>query len=91
MRYFLTKGGNMLIKNIFPMAVVPISVIMFFAGLGTVVFWLGRFLGGAFPQKIPLDPAVHNAFAIPDFLKSILLFIGTYGLLRLKNSAFLFP
>ena len=70
------------------MGVVPISVLMFFAGMGTVVFWLGRILGGAFPRKIPLDPVVDHAFAVPDFLLSILLFIGAYGLLTLNKLGF---
>jgi len=72
----------------FPMGLVPISVIMVFAGLATVVIWLRKFLAGPLPQKITLDPVVHNAFILPDFVLSILLFIGAYGLLKLKKFGF---
>lgn len=67
------------------MGIIPISVIMFFTGLATVIIWIRKFLAGPLPQKITLDPVVHNAFILPDFVLSILLFIGAYGLLKLKK------
>lgn len=71
-----------------PFGVVFISVIMFFAGLATVIFWAGRLGFRSFRQTIPVDPSVYNAFVVPDTVLSIILFISAYSLLRLRKFGF---
>jgi hypothetical protein len=72
----------------FPFGLVAIAVIMFFVALATDIFWLGKWLGGAFRQTMPLSPKVYNAFSLPDLALSILLYIGAYGLLRRRKFGF---
>ena len=75
------------IKKI-PLGIVVISVIMFFVALATDIFWLAKFIGGAFPSTMPLDPEVYNAFAVPDLLLSLILFIvSTPLILGMRISA----
>jgi hypothetical protein len=68
-----------------PFGIIVISVIMFYAAFATDVFWLAKLTGRAFPSTMPLDSEVYNAFAVPDILLSFLLYIGAFGLLRLKK------
>lgn len=71
-----------------PVGVISISVIMFFVALATDIFWIGRLAFGAFPSTMPVEDSVYNAFAAPDIMLSILLYIGAYGLLRLRKFGF---
>jgi len=68
-----------------PFSVVAISVIMFFVAVATDIFWVGRWVAGAFPSTMPIEDRVYCAFAAPDIILSIFLYIGAYGLLRLKK------
>jgi len=72
-----------------PLGVIVISVVMFFVAFATDIFWLARLLGKAFPSTMPVDPAVYNAFAAPDIVLSIFLFIGAYGLIKLRKYGFM--
>jgi hypothetical protein len=71
-----------------PLGVIVISVIMFFVALATDIFWLARLLGNAFPPTMPVDIDVYNAFALPDIVLSLFLYIGAFGLLRLRKYGF---
>ncbi len=71
-----------------PLGIIVISVIMFFVAFAIDIFWLAKLLGRAFPQKISLDPVVYNAFAAPDIILSLFLYIGAYGLFKLKKYGF---
>ncbi len=71
-----------------PVAVISVSVIMFFVALATDIFWIGRLAFGAFPSTMPVDDRVYNAFAAPDLILSIFLYVGAYGLLRLRKFGF---
>ena len=72
-----------------PLGIVVISVIMFFVAFATDVFWLAKLVGKAFPSTMPVAPEVYNAFAIPDIILSIFLYIGAFGLLLLKRYGFI--
>ncbi|TET21899.1 MAG: hypothetical protein E3J76_05095 [Candidatus Aminicenantes bacterium] len=72
----------------FPLGIVVISVIMFFAALATDIFWLTKLAGKAFPSTMPLDPAVYSAFAVPDIVLSLFLYIGAFGLIKLRKYGF---
>jgi len=67
------------------LGIIIISVIMFFVALATDIFWLAKLVGRAFPSTIPVDPKFYNAFAAPDIVLSIFLYLGAYGLLRIKK------
>jgi hypothetical protein len=69
------------------LGIIAISVIMFFAALGTDVFWIGRAVG-RFPSTMPLAESVYRAFAVPDIILSIFLYAGAFGLLKLKRFGF---
>ncbi len=71
-----------------PLGVIAIAVIMFFVALATDIFWVGRLAFGAFPSTMPIEDNVYNAFAAPDIILSIFLYLGAYGLLRLKKFGF---
>ena len=75
-------------KKKFPLGIVVISVVMVFVAFATDIFWLGKLLGKAFPQTIPVDPAVYNAFAAPDIILSLFLYVGAYGLIMLRKYGF---
>jgi hypothetical protein len=62
---------------------------MFFAAIATDIFWLARFVGRPFPQTIPVEPSVYKAFAAPDLVLSILLYVGAYGLIFQKKFGFI--
>lgn len=68
-----------------PLGVITISVIMFFVAVATDIFWIGRLAFGAFPSTMPIDDSVYNAFAAPDIILSIFLYLGAFGLLRLRK------
>ncbi|MFQ5722006.1 MAG: hypothetical protein ACE5GI_05910 [Candidatus Aminicenantales bacterium] len=67
-----------------PLAVIVISVIMFFVALATDIFWLARVIGKAFPPTMPVEPSIYDAFALPDIVLSLFLYVGAYGLLKLS-------
>jgi len=69
---------------------IAISIIMVFAGLATDFFWIARFIGKAFPPTLPVPVEIYDAFAIPDIILSIFLYIGAYGLLAQKKSGYTF-
>ena len=71
-----------------PLGIVVISVVMVFAALFTDIFWLAKLLGRAFPPTIPVEPIVYNAFAAPDIILSLFLYIGAYGLIKLRKYGF---
>ncbi len=71
-----------------PLGVISIAVIMFFVALATDVFWIGRWVAAAFPSTMPIEDRVYKAFAAPDLILSLFLYIGAYGLLRLKKFGF---
>ncbi len=68
---------------------IVISVVMFFAAFAIDIFWLARLLGKVFPSTIPVDPAVYNAIAAPDIVLSIFLYVGAFGLIKLKKYGFM--
>jgi len=67
------------------LGIIFISVIMFFVALATDIFWLARLFGTEFPSKFSVDPKFYNAFAVPDILLSVFLYVGAVGLLKLKQ------
>ena len=71
-----------------PLGVIIIAVVMFFAAVATDVFWLGRLLAGAFPPTLPVEKHVYNAFAGPDIVLALFLYVGAYGLLKMKKLGF---
>lgn len=72
----------------FPLGVVVISVVMFFVALATDIFWLSRIVGEGFPQTMPVSSKVYNAFAAPDLVLSVFLYVGAVGLIQLKKYGF---
>ena len=68
-----------------PLGLIIISVVMFFAAFAIDIFWLIRFMGKAFPSTIPVDPAVYKAMAAPDIILSVFLYVGAFGLIKLKK------
>ena len=72
-----------------PLGLIVISVVMFFVAVATDIFWLARFVGKAFPSTMPVDPAVYNAMAAPDIILSIFLYVGAFGLIKLKKYGFM--
>lgn len=85
------SGGGNPMKNmkLVSLGFVAVSVIMFFVALATDVFWLAQLVGQPFPSTMPIDPRVHSAFAVPDIVLSILLYIGAYGLIRQTKTGFI--
>lgn len=71
-----------------PLGIIVISVIIFFVALATDIFWLARIAGKAFPPTMPVETAIYDAFAVPDIILSIFLYIGAYGLLKLRKYGF---
>ncbi|MFQ6108750.1 MAG: hypothetical protein ACE5L7_04270 [Candidatus Aminicenantales bacterium] len=67
---------------------VVIAVVMAFVALATDIFWLARIAGRAFPPTMPVDPKVYDAFALPDLILSLFLYVGAFGLLRLRKYGF---
>jgi len=75
-------------KKRIPLGIIIISVVMFFVALATDIFWLARITGKAFTPTMPVEPKVYNAFAAPDIILSIFLYVGAYGLLKLRKYGF---
>ncbi|MEA2005933.1 MAG: hypothetical protein U9O50_06715 [Acidobacteriota bacterium] len=71
-----------------PLGIIIISVVMFYVAVATDIFWVSRLLGRAFPQRIPLDPEIYNAFALPDIVLSIFMYIGAFGLMTRRKYGF---
>jgi hypothetical protein len=71
------------------LGMVAISVIMFFAALATDIFWLAKLVGKPFPLAKPVEHLVYEAFAVPDLVSSILLYVGAYGLIMQKKFGFI--
>jgi hypothetical protein len=71
-----------------PLGVVSIAVVMFFVALATDIFWIGRMTSDAFPSTMPIEERVYSAFAAPDIILSLLLYVGAWGLLRLRKFGF---
>ena len=72
----------------FPLGVVIISVVMFFAALGLDVYWILRLLGKPVAETLPVGAEVYKAFVFPDIVLSILMVVGAYGLLKLRKFGF---
>jgi len=70
------------------LGLIAISVIMFFVALATDIFWIGKWAAKAFPKTMPVPDELYNAFALPDLVLSVLLFVGAIGLLRLGKLGF---
>ncbi|MFC2164682.1 hypothetical protein ACFLT2_06780 [Acidobacteriota bacterium] len=73
-----------------PIGLIVIAVVMFFVALGTVIFWLAKFVGKPFPETMPVSPAIYNAFAAPDIIMSLLLCGGAVGLLKFRKWGLVF-
>lgn len=84
----LVDGDEMNPLKRIPLGLVIVSVAMLFAAFGTDVFWLAKLVGKPFAQTLPVDSKVYNAFVLPDIILSLLLYIGAFGLLRLKRYGF---
>jgi hypothetical protein len=72
----------------FPLGVVIIAVVMFFAGLGTASYWVLRWLGRPVAETLPVGPEIYKAFVYPDMILSVLLFVGGASLLKLRKWGF---
>jgi hypothetical protein len=72
----------------FPLGVVVIAVVMFFAALGTDIYWLLKLMGKPVAKTLPVGPEVYKAFVFPDVVVSLLMVAGAYGLLKLKKFGF---
>ena len=72
----------------FPLGVVIISVVMFFAALGTDFYWILRLLGKPVAETLPVGAEVYKAFVFPDIVLSVLMVVGAYGLLKLRKYGF---
>ena len=72
----------------FPLGVVIIAVVMFFVALGTDAYWFLKLIGKPVPETLPVGAEVYKAFVYPDIVLSILLYVGAYGLIRLRKFGF---
>jgi hypothetical protein len=63
---------------------------MFFVAVATDIFWIAKLIGRPFPKTMPVNQLVYNAFMIPDLLMSVFLYIGAYGLMKLKKYGLVF-
>ncbi len=72
------------------LGLIVISVVMIFVAVATDIFWVAKIIGRPFPETIPVNATVYNAFAVPDILMSIFLYIGAVGLLRLRKFGLVF-
>jgi hypothetical protein len=68
-----------------PLGLIVIAVVMFFVALATDIFWIARLAGRAFPQTLHLDSNIYNAFAFPDIVLSVFLYVGAFGLMKLRT------
>ena len=67
------------------LALIAIAVVTWFAAVATDFFWLARALGRPFPQTIPVSRAVYDAFAVPDIVMSLFLYVGAFGLVKTRK------
>ena len=72
-----------------PLGLIIISVVMFFAAVAIDIFWLAKSVGQTFSPTMPVDPDVYNAMAAPDVILSIFLYVGAFGLIKLKKYGFM--
>ena len=72
----------------FPLSVVIIAVVMFFVALGTDAYWFLRWIGKPVAETLPVGPEIYKAFVYPDIVLSVLLFVGAFGLLKLRKFGF---
>lgn len=72
----------------FPLSVVIIAMVMFFVALGTDAYWFLRLIGKPVVETLPVGPEVYRAFVYPDIVLSVLLYVGAFGLLRLRKFGF---
>ena len=72
------------------LGIIVISVVMFFVAIATDIFWVAKLVGRPFPKTMPVSQTVYNAFAIPDLLMSIFLYIGAIGLMKLRKFGLVF-
>ncbi len=80
--------NNTEIVDRFPLGVVVIAVVMFFVALGTDAYWFLRFIGKPVAETLPVGPEIYKAFVYPDIVLSVLLYVGVFGLLRLRKFGF---
>lgn len=73
-----------------PLGMIVISVVMIFAALATDIFWAAKIIGRPFPETMPVSSSVANAFGAPDILMSLFLYIGAFGLLKLRKFGLVF-
>jgi hypothetical protein len=73
-----------------PLGFIVIAVIMIFVAVATDIFWVAKIVGRPFPETMPVTSAVYNAFAVPDILMSIFLYIGAIGILKLRKFGLVF-
>jgi len=64
------------------LGLIIIAVIMVFMATLTDIYWLASWIGRPFPRSLPLPEEVARAFALPDIVGSLLMYLGAYGLLR---------
>jgi hypothetical protein len=81
------KGDGERIER-FPLGVVIVAVVMFFAGVGTASYWILRWIGRPVAETLPVGPEIYKAFVFPDVVLSVLLFAGAMGLLKLRKWGF---
>jgi len=72
----------------FPLGVVIIAVVLFFVALGTASYWILRWIGKPVAETLPVGPEIYKAFVYPDIVLSVLLFVGAFGLLKLRKFGF---
>ena len=72
------------------LGIIVISVVMFFVAIATDIFWVAKIVGRPFPKTMPVSQVVYNAFAVPDLLMSVFLYIGAIGLMRLRKFGLVF-
>ena len=72
----------------FPLGIVIIAVVMFFAGFGTSLYWILRWSGRPVAETLPVGSEVYKAFVYPDLVSSALLFVGAVGLLKMRKYGF---
>ncbi|MGB3862824.1 MAG: hypothetical protein WA915_12110 [Candidatus Aminicenantaceae bacterium] len=73
-----------------PLGIIVISVVLFFVAIATDIFWVAKLAGRPFPKTMPVSITVYNAFAVPDLLLSVFLYIGAIGLLKLRKFGLVF-
>jgi hypothetical protein len=83
------ERGKAYVKRL-DLGLIIISVVMIFVAIATDIFWIAKFVGKPFPKTMPVSLTVYNAFAVPDLLMSIFLYIGAIGLLQLRKFGLVF-